>query len=98
MAKMAEVQAEDSQFGIDWFDPTCCSIEILNAKYDPVSTDKVIEQCSHLNKNQKEELRTVLQDFPKLLSGKLGVYPHHKFHIDVDLQAKPIHARPYAIL
>jgi hypothetical protein len=47
MAKMAEVQAEDSQFGIDWFDPTCCSIEILNAKYDPVSTDKVIEQCSH---------------------------------------------------
>ena len=27
MAKMAEVQAEDSQFGIDWF----CSIKILDA-------------------------------------------------------------------
>jgi hypothetical protein len=43
MAELAEVQAEDSQFGIDWFDPTCCSIKILDAKYDPVSTDKVIE-------------------------------------------------------
>ena len=59
MAKMAEAEVQaDSQFGIDWFDPTCCSIEILDAKYDPVSTDEVIDQCSHLNNNQKEDLRT----------------------------------------
>jgi hypothetical protein len=51
-----------------------------------------------LNDNQKEDLRTVLQDFPQLFSGELGVYPHCKFHIDVDLQAKPIHAQPFAIL
>jgi hypothetical protein len=46
---------------------------------------------------QKEDLRKVLRDFPKLFNGTLGVYPHRKFHIDIMPGAKPKHVRPYAI-
>jgi len=97
MTEVVKQQCKDELFGIDWFDPTCYSTEILDAKYDPVSTDKVLEQCSHLSTEKKEDLRQVLQEFPKLFSGKLGVYPHCKFHIDIDPNAKPKHAQPYAL-
>jgi hypothetical protein len=30
--------------------------------------------------------------------GTLGVYPHTKVHIDIDLNAKPVHSRPYPVL
>ena len=97
MTDVVEQQCEEELFGMDWYDPACYAIEILNAKYDAVSIDEVIEQCNHLNNQQKASLKQVLQDFPRLFSGKLGVYPHRKFHIDIEPGAKPKHARPYAI-
>ena len=98
MAETLEVQREEEQlFGKDWYDPDCYATEILDAKYEKVSTDEVVEQCTHLNATQKEDLRKVLRDFPKLFNGTLGVYPHRKFHIDIMTGAKPKHVRPYAI-
>ncbi len=32
-----------------------------------------------------------------MFNGSLGVYPHKKVHIDDDLNAKPVHSRPYPI-
>ena len=32
-----------------------------------------------------------------MFDGTLGVYPHKKFHIDIDPNAKPVYARPYPI-
>ena len=42
MADILEVQcnAEDI-FGMDWYDPTCYASEIMDAKYNTVSTDDV---------------------------------------------------------
>jgi hypothetical protein len=37
----------------------------------------------------------VLQENDKIFNGALGVYPHKKVHIDIDLNAKPVHSRPY---
>jgi hypothetical protein len=34
----------------------------------------------------------------KMINGTLGIYPHKKVHIDNDLKAKPVHARPYPYL
>ncbi len=70
----------------------------MDAKYGEVSTDDVVNQLTHLNKKQKQDLKVLLKDFTKLFNGTLGVYLHKKFHIDLVPGARPIkHSQPYAI-
>ncbi len=84
---------------MDWFDPTCNASEILDAKYDKVLVDDVIDQLDHLDAQQKDDLKRVLNEHTKLFDDTLGVYPHshRKFHIELIPEAVPKHARPYAI-
>ena len=84
-------------YGMDWCDPTCYAVEILDAKYDAVSIEDVVKECTHLNEEQKADLTKVLSKFQRLFSGKLGVFPHRKFHIELEPGARPKHVRPYAI-
>ena len=46
---------------MDWYDPTCYAVEILDAKYEKVEIDEVINQLNHLDPQQKEDLKKVLQ-------------------------------------
>ena len=39
----------------------------------------------------------VLRDKSKMFDGTFGVYPHKKVHINIDPDAKPVHARPYPV-
>jgi hypothetical protein len=94
MAEIIEVQQDEELFGMDWYDPTCYAVEILDAKYEKVEVDEVINQLSHLNPQQKEDLKRVLQEHTKLFDGTLGVYPHRKIHIDLVQGAVAKHARP----
>ena len=80
-----------------WYDPTCYAIEILDAKYESVQIDDVVNQLEHLNIQQKADVKQVLSEFTKLFDGTLGVYPHQKFHIELEPNAKPKHARPYPV-
>ena len=82
---------------MDWYDPTCYAMEILDAKYKAISTDEVVDQCTHLDDEQKADLKHMLRGFQKLFSGKIGTYLHQKFHIDIEPEAWPKHVRPYAI-
>jgi hypothetical protein len=34
MAEIVEIQQEEALFGMDWYDPTCYAVEILDAKYE----------------------------------------------------------------
>ena len=98
MADLIEVQREaEDIFGMDWYDPTCYALEILDAKYGEVSTDDVADQLTHLTADQRHDLKILFRDFTKLFDGTLGMYPHRKFHIDLIPGAKPKHSRPYAI-
>jgi hypothetical protein len=97
MAEIIEVQQEEELFGMDWYDPTCFATEILDAKYEKVELDVVINQLNHLNLGQKEDLRKVLMEPTILFDGTLGVYPHRKFHIDLVPGARAKHARPYPV-
>ena len=81
---------------MDWNDSTCYVSEILDAKYEKVLVDDVIDQLDHLSAQQKNDLKRVLK-YTKLFDGTLGVYPHRKFHIDLVPGAVPKHFRPYAI-
>ena len=97
MAHIVEIQQEEEFFGMDWYDPTCYAVEILDAKYEKVDVDEVITHLTHLNSQQKEDLKQVLQEHTKLFDGTLGVYPHRKFHIDLVPGAVAKHARPYPV-
>ncbi len=41
MAEIIEVQQEEEFFSMDWYDPTCYTVEILDAKYEKVEVDEV---------------------------------------------------------
>jgi hypothetical protein len=93
MAEILEVQCEAEQlFGMGCHDPTCYASEILDAKYGEVSTDDVVDQLTHLNDKQKQDLKVLLKDFTKLFDGTLRVYPHKKFHIKLFPGARPKHS------
>jgi hypothetical protein len=97
MAEIVEIQQEVKNFGMDWYDPTCYAIEILDAKYEKVQIDDVVNQLKHLNVQQQAGIKQVLSEFTKLFDGTLGVYPHRKFHVDLEPNAKPKHCRPYPL-
>jgi hypothetical protein len=97
LAEIVEIQQEVDFFGMDWYDPTCYAIEILDAKYEKVQVDEVVNQLEHVNVQQKAGIKQVLSEFTKLFDGTLGVYPHRKFHIDLEPNAKPQHRRPYPV-
>jgi hypothetical protein len=46
---------------------------------------------------EKEQLATLLNSFNQLFNGKLGHYPHRKFHLQLKKDAKPFHSKPFAI-
>ncbi len=73
MAETIEIQLEDEFFGMDWYDPTCYASEILDAKYEKVIVDDVIDQLDHLDEQQKNDLEKVLNEHTKLFDGTLGV-------------------------
>ncbi len=58
---------------MDWYDPTYYASEILDANYEKVLVDDVIDQLDHLNAQQKNDLKRVLNQHIKLFDGTLGV-------------------------
>jgi hypothetical protein len=73
---------------MDWYDPTCFAIEILDAKYEKIQIKDVVNPLEYLSAQQKADLKQVLSEFTKLFDGTLGVYPHRKFHIELEPGAK----------
>ncbi len=65
--------------------------------HEKVEVDKVTTQLSHLNPQQKEDLKRVLQEHTKIFDWTLSVYPHRKFHIDLVQGAVAKHTRPYPV-
>ena len=96
MADTFEMQTEDEDiFGEDWLESYMTNT-ILDAKYDAVSIEQVVKEQTHLNTEQQNDLKVLLNQYSRLFDGTLGVYPHKKFHIDIEPNAKPKHSRPYA--
>lgn len=74
------------------------SSHMTRSRYFQVTTDEVLETLGHLNEDQKGKLGAVLDRHAELFSGKIGSYPHRKFHIDLKPEAVPHYQmRPYPI-
>jgi hypothetical protein len=95
MVDAFHILVENELFGEDWLENFATTM--LDAKYEFIDVRQVIDQQSHLNMHQKADLLEVLAKHQKMFDGTLGVYPHKKFHIDIDPNAKPVHARPYPV-
>ncbi len=66
---------------MDWYDPTCLAIEILDPKYENIQIKDVVSPLDYLSTQQRADLKQVLSEFTKLFDGTLWVYPHKKIHI-----------------
>ena len=96
LIEQLSVQEDDEFFGEDFLDSYLVQ-NILESKYDKTDVDVVINELKHLNDYQKETLRKVLNKYKKLFNGELGLYPHKKFHIDVNADAETKHMRAYPV-
>jgi hypothetical protein len=98
MTEILEVQCKAKKmFGMDWYDPTCYTSEILDAKHDKVSMDDIVDQLTHLNNKLQQDHKVLCKDFTRLFDSTLGVYPHEKLCMDLIPGAKPKHSWPYMI-
>ena len=66
MTDVVKQECLEELYGMDWYDPTCYAMEIPDAKYEAISTDEVVDQCTHLDDEQKADLKLVLRGFQKL--------------------------------
>jgi hypothetical protein len=82
---------------MDWCNPTCFAIEVLDAKYEKVQIKDVVNPLEYLSAQQKADLKQAMSEFTKLFDGNPGVNKHKKFHIELKPGAKPRHARPYYV-
>jgi hypothetical protein len=73
MAEIIEIQIEVECFGMDWYDPTCFAIEILDAKYEKVHIKDVVNPLEYLCTQHKADLKQVLSEFTKLFDFSLGL-------------------------
>ena len=82
--------AQDSSDG-DVYASTSSGINV--STYEAADIDKVVRSCTHLSINQQNDLREVLEKYPKLFDNQLGTYPDEKIHLDLKPDAVP-HCQP----
>ena len=70
---------------------------ILDSKYGKVSVENNAAMQKHLTPEQQAKLCDVLKKHKVFFDGKLGKYPHEKFHLDLIDGAEPVHSKPYGI-
>ena len=84
-----------------WNDPynvrMALATQIQESKYDQTTAEEVASKQLHLTQQQQQDLVKILQGYPDLFSGKLGLYPHRKVHLDLVEGAQPIYLHMYSV-
>jgi len=71
--------------------------QILEAKYEAVTPQQIVDGCEHLKQEEKEELLHLLDKFKDLFDGGLGSWEGEALNLEVKDDAKPYHARAFPI-
>jgi hypothetical protein len=74
---------------------------IIESKYCPADLNKIVEECTHLDKTEQRHLLKLLQKFEDLFDGTLGTWKTDPVDLElIDLKVKPFHAKtiPCSIL
>ena len=67
---------------------------ILDAIYEKMTAHQVVESQKHFSPSEQKTLETIQDKYPILFDGKLGHYPHKKFHLNLEPNSQPVHAKP----
>ena len=86
MQKPLDEDAEISQIKI-----------ILHTKYEATDLDEVVAECSHLELDEQQALRQVLEKYKDLFDGSLGHWTGDEYNIDILPEANPYHAKAYPV-
>jgi len=72
--------------------------QIIDAKYTPADLDKIVEECTHLTKEEQNKLLQLLKKFENLFDGTLGTWNTTPVDLELkDPNVKPYHAKPYPV-
>ena len=71
--------------------------EILDVKYKPADLDKIVENSTHLSKNEQEKLHELLLKYEDLFDGSLGSWSGETYDIKLKENVTPFHSRAYPI-
>ena len=73
------------------------AVSIEAAKYEATNLNDLMSNPKHLSAMQRADLFALLKSAEPLFSGNLGSYPHRTFSLELKPDAKPFHAKPYAV-
>lgn len=71
--------------------------QILDADYSKVDIQEYVNNIKHLNEDDKQKLKEVLNKHPKLFQGGLGTLKIKPVKLEIKKGAKPYHAKPFPI-
>jgi hypothetical protein len=71
---------------------------IIESKYTPADLKKIVEECTHLEKDEQKQLLKLLQKFEELFDGSLGTWKTDTINVQLkDPNVKPFYAKPYPV-
>jgi hypothetical protein len=71
---------------------------IIESKYTPADLNKIVEECTHLEKDEQRQLLKLLQKFEQLFDGTLGTWKTDPVDLElINPNVKPFHAKPYPV-
>jgi hypothetical protein len=71
---------------------------IIESKYTPADLNKVVEECTHLDRAEQKQLLKLLQKYEDLFDGSLGTWNTDPIQLELkEPNVKPYHAKPYPV-
>ena len=76
---------------------TARTTQILDANYQKANLKDIVQKCSQLKENQKEQLYKLLKTYEQLFDGTLGEFRTSPVSIKLKPDATPFHGKAYPI-
>jgi hypothetical protein len=69
--------------------------KILDTKYEPAHIHKIARDCDYLTDHEQTQLLLPLHKYQHLFDCSLGTWNGKPYDIELKLDAKPYHSRPF---
>ena len=94
----AELQEklEGEVFGIDPSEEDIIE-KMTEQKYSPADLPAEVKKCTHLNREQQNDLLNLLERFSSLFDGSLGTWNTKPVELELREGATPYYGRPYPV-